>query len=110
MQFKYNLHVARKVKLKNLLEWIENYPKKYATPKYYLFMKTMLERGWIVKLHEVRVSKYVFVIKDDLVYKIRFSNHKPLFAREIENDCDYYVGISHNQVSTTEQIIKKLTE
>ncbi|MCK5061741.1 hypothetical protein KAR28_04270 [Candidatus Parcubacteria bacterium] len=68
----------------------------------------MLEAGWDVKLYVAKVSKYVFIIRDDVVFKIRFSNHKPLLFKEEESDCDFYVGISHKQVSTTEQLIKKL--
>lgn len=70
----------------------------------------MLEKGWRVKLYTARVSKYVFVLKEGEIYKIRFSNHRPLYEKEMENDCDFYVGISHFQTSTTEQIIKKITE
>ena len=88
---------------------IENYPKPYAPAKYLIFIKTMIENGWMVKLYVAnKVSKYVFISKGDEVYKIRFSNHKPLLNKEAEDDCDFYVGISNMQVSTTEQIIKKI--
>lgn len=109
--FKINLHVAKTLSLYQVEKLIRKYPPQFSTPKYLLFMKTMLTAGWAVKLHEVKVSKYVFVkAKDGAVYKIRFSNHKPLYGRELENDCDFYVGISHKQVSTTEQITKKLVQ
>ena len=71
-------------------------------------MKTMIENGWECRVYKVRISKYVFITKGDEIYKIRFSNHKPIYYKELENDCDFYVGVSHTQVSTTEQIISKL--
>lgn len=109
MKFKKNLHIAKKCNLKKINSAIKNYPKQFPTPKYLLFIKQMLENGWQVKLYVAnKVSKYVFIIKGDDVFKIRFSNHKPIYGKELENDCDYYVGVSHTQVSTTEQIIKIL--
>lgn len=109
MKFKKNYHLAKHCRLKKINNLIEFYPKQYPTPKYLLFIKTMIELGWEVKLYKAGVSKYVYVVKDDIIYKIRFSNHKPLYYKELENDCDFYVGISHKQVSTTEAIIKKIT-
>jgi len=107
--FKANAHKARPINLKNIENMIERYNKKYATPKYMIFIKTMIEKGFKVSLYVARVSKYVYVAKDGVVTKIRFSNHKPIYEKEMENDCDYYVGISHKAVRTTEQIVKILT-
>lgn len=87
---------------------IAKYPKQYTPPKYMFFMLDMLRDGWEVKLYTARVSKYVFVKKGELFYKIRFSNHKPRHDRETERDCDFYVGVSHFQVSTTEKILEEL--
>jgi len=108
MRFKKNIHKAKKCKLPSIKTLIRQYPKKYPTPKYLLFIKTMLEHGWIVKIYIAKVSKYVFIIKDEEVFKIRFSNHKPLLYKEEEEDCDYYVGISNKQMTTTEELIIKL--
>ena len=108
MQFKKNFHIARRCRIEKIEKLITNYPKQYSTPKYLLFIKTFLESGWKVKPYEVKVSKYVFVFNDKEIYKIRFSNHKPIYAKEIENDCDFYVGISHTAVHTTDQIIQKI--
>lgn len=109
MKFKKNIHIAKDCRIEKINKMIENYPKPYQPAKYLIFIKTMLENGWRVKLYVAnKVSKYVFIIKGEQVFKIRFSNHKPLYQKEMEDDCDYYVGISHKQVSTTEQIIKKL--
>lgn len=108
MKFKVNHHKARKYSLHKTEETIKNYNKKYPTPKYLLFIKHMIENGWEVKVYVSRVSKYVFVTKGEEIYKIRFSNHKPIYQKEQESDCDFYVGISHMQVSTTDQIINKI--
>jgi len=110
MQFKKNYHRAKGCRLQKINKMIENYPSKFPTPKYLIFIKTMIENGWRVKLLKIKVSKYVFVLKNEKIFKIRFSNHKPIHYKELENDCDFYVGISHEQVTTTEQLIKKLTQ
>lgn len=108
MKFKINYHKAKKYTLAKTEELIRNYNKKFPTPKYLLFIKHMLENGWSVKVYVSGVSKYVFVVNGEEIHKIRFSNHKPIYAREVQEDCDFYVGISHKQVSTTAQIIKKI--
>ncbi len=108
MKFKKNIHRAKKIDLDKIQKMIRRYPANYPTPRYMAFIKTLIETGWEIKLYEARVSKYVFCTKAGQVYKIRFSNHKPLLRKELEEDCDYYVGISHNQVSTTTEILSKL--
>lgn len=108
MNFKKNIHLAVNFDKKKTERLIRDYPKQYKTPKYLLFIKTVLDNGYKVKVYEARVSKYVFVKKEDTILKIRFSNHKPLFEKEEESDCDYYVGVSHKQVITTENLIEKL--
>lgn len=109
MKFKKNIHLAKELTIQKINKMIKNYPENYPTPKYLIFAKTMYHNGWKVKIYVAnKVSKYIFIIKGDEIFKIRFSNHKPLYGREMENDCDYYVGISNRQVSTTEEIIKKL--
>lgn len=73
-------------------------------------MWEMLRDGWEVKMHVVKDSKYIFVTKGELIFKIRFSNHKPAYTRQKKNDCDFYVGISHKQVFKTDTIIKKIKD
>ena len=108
MQFKKNLHLAKKFSLGKTEGMITNYPKQYSTPKYLIFIREMIKSGYTVKVYKAGVSKYVFIIKGDEIYKIRFSNHKPLYMKEIENDCDFYVGVSNTSVHTTEQIMTKI--
>lgn len=109
-KFRVNFHVAKEINAMRCDRMIENYPKEYSTPKYLTFMQRMLKEGWGVKLHEVNRSKYVFITKGDHIFKIRFSNHKPLYHKQRSNDCDFYVGISHKQVHTTEEIIRIIKE
>lgn len=112
--FKKNLHKAKEVKLKKIENLIKNYNPRFSPPKYLHFIKDLLKDGWRVKLYTAGVSKYVFVYKviagEDIVYKIRFSNHKPIYEKEIENDCDFYVGISNTQACRTEDILKIIRE
>jgi hypothetical protein len=108
MKFKKNLHLAKRITSQKINREIKNYPKQYPTPKYLLFIKQMIDSGWMVKLYKAGVSKYVFLIKGNDIFKIRFSNHLPLYYKEVESDCDYYVGVSHLQCSTTEQILNEI--
>lgn len=114
MKFRKNFHKAKKCSYKKICDYIEKYPELYGfnAPKYLLFIREMLENGWRVKLYKVKVSKYVFIYKPekDLIYKIRFSNHKPIKHREAAEDCDFYVGISHYQVSKTEEVMEKINQ
>ncbi len=110
MKFKRNFHVAKEINGFRCASMIEKYPKRYATPKYMTFMREMLSDGWTVKLYTAGRSKYVFVVKGEDVFKIRFSNHKPIYSKQMANDCDYYVGISHAETHTTDQIIKLIKE
>lgn len=106
--FKTNIHKAKTISLKIIDEMIETYPQKYKPPKYIAFMELMILKGWNVKLYTAGVSKYVFVSKGTHTYKIRFSNHKPIYTKKIQNDCDFYVGITHKQSLKTETVIEKI--
>lgn len=112
MQFKKNYHKARRCNIPATAKKISGYAKtQYDAPKYLRFILRMLREGWEVKMYIPRknkISKYVFVSKDDRIYKIRFSNHKPIVQRELDNDCDFYAGISNLKVMTTEQIAKTI--
>lgn len=108
MEFRYNYHKAKKYSMAKTEDLIKNYNKKFPTPKYLTFIKHMITNGWEVKVYVAGVSKYVFVTKDNKIHKIRFSNHRPIYTLEMKEDCDFYVGISHKQVSTTDQIINKI--
>jgi len=102
-----NIHRSKPVNQR----WVNKKVKsffKYPTPKYIEFIDEMLNHGYEVKLLEVKVSKYIFVCKDEVWTKVRFSNHRPNKWREKEEDCDYFVGISHFQVSTWKQVVSKV--
>lgn len=107
-KFRKNFHIAKEINGFRCDRLIERYPPQYATPKYLVFIREMLRDGWEVKIYEVERSKYVFITKDDFIFKIRFSNHKPIYAKQRANDCDFYVGISHKKTFTTEQVIQKI--
>lgn len=109
-KFRKNFHIAKRLNLNKVKETIANYPSQYPTPKYLTFIRNMLEDGWAVKLYTSGVSKYVFCLKGEHLYKVRFSNHKPRVDKELEEDCDFYVGISNLAVNTTEEIEKILKQ
>ncbi len=110
MKFKKNLHLAKRCHLDRINQEIKDYNPAFSPPKYLLFIKALLEEGFPVKRYVAGPSKYIFVydVRDEEVYKIRFSNHRPIYEKEMENDCDFYVGISHKQTSTTAQILEKI--
>lgn len=110
MIFKVNFHLAKKYDITLVRKMIEEYPKEYPTPKYLLFIRWFLLHGFRVKVYVAQVSKYVFVYRNGSIYKIRFSNHKPIYTKQMENDCDFYVGVSHLSTYTTDQIIAMITE
>jgi len=110
MTFKRNFHLAKKCYPDKIAKKISGYANsQYEAPKYLRFILRMLREGWRVKLYiprESKISKYVFVYNNDRIYKIRFSNHKPIIQKELDNDCDFYAGISNMKIMTTEQIAK----
>jgi hypothetical protein len=75
--------------------------------KWMIFCEMMLDRGYGVKVYEARktVSKYITVIYNEKEFKVRFSNHRPICAREINGDCDFFVGRTNLGVSTTAHAI-----
>lgn len=76
----------------------------YPLPKYVQFIKRALGAGLRVRLYDCpsTVSKYVTIIHHGKRFKIRFSNHKPIFSREMKGDCDFFVGVTHTGVKTTD--------
>lgn len=81
----------------------------YSTPKWINFCELMLQAGLKVKLYEARrtVSKYVTVSNNcGKEFKVRFSNHKPIKAREVGEDCDFFVGVTNLSVTNTNQATK----
>lgn len=88
-----------------------SYKKKgYNVPKWIIFSYAMISDGWDVYLIRSKstVSKYVYILKGKKELKIRFSNHKANFHKEMQNDCNFYVGVGHKGVVTTEELIAKL--
>lgn len=88
-----------------------NYKNKgYDVPKWAVFSEVLLREGWSVSLHRSKstVSKYLFIKKGKLKFKIRFSNHKANFYKEKHCDCNYYVGVGNKGVITTEELLTRL--
>ncbi len=80
----------------------------YQKPKWIGFCELVLRSGLTAHLYEARrtVSKYVTVSSPDgRSFKVRFSNHKPIAAREAKGDCDFFVGVTNQTVTTTSQAL-----
>jgi hypothetical protein len=96
--------------LPQLMRIEENYKARgYSAPKWLEFSRFMLGKNYKVFLYRAKstVSKYVYVRnpRNKVQVKIRFSNHKPNYNKEIQNDSDFYVGVFNNGVVTTESVI-----
>jgi hypothetical protein len=102
-------HITRE----KILDMLPRYHNAgYSTPKWLQFCSAMLEYGFTVHYYDAKttVSKYVYVIneKNGEQVKVRFSNHKPNWRQEENNDSDFYVGISNKGVITTEKVIPQV--
>lgn len=84
----------------------------YPKAKWIQFCEEMLSRGYSLTLYEARrtVSKYVTVHSGEKQFRVRFSNHKPIKHRELDGDCDFFVGITHTGVRTTDDAIEAVEE
>jgi len=81
--------------------------QKYGKAKWIIFAEELLKSGYKVSLYEAKttVSKHLTVEKGNKKFKVRFSNHRPNMRKELENDCDYFVGVTNFQVHTTEDAL-----
>lgn len=80
----------------------------YSKPKWISFCEDVLAVGLRASLYEARrtFSKYVTVTDGrGKSFKIRFSNHKPIKAREAAGDCDFFVGVTNQTVTNTDQVL-----
>lgn len=79
----------------------------YTKQKWVEFCEVMLDHELILTLYEARetVSKYVTVYSADKKFRVRFSNHKPIKGRELNGDCDFFVGHTHTGIRTTTHAI-----
>jgi hypothetical protein len=80
----------------------------YSIPKYLTFCETLLDAGYEIELYEARqtASKYITVRQGGKSFMVRFSNHKPILAREVRGDCDFFVGVTNLGVTTTDDALR----
>jgi hypothetical protein len=80
----------------------------YGAPKWMLFARVMMRRGFQVRLYEAQrtVSKYVTVTNGQKAFKVRFSDHAPIFEREANGDCDFFVGHTNFGKTSTNDALK----
>lgn len=80
----------------------------YPMTKWIYFCTTMIKAGFTCYVYEARQTNSKYVTVTDGGYfsvKIRFSDHKPIYQRELAGDCDFFVGVTHTGVRTTEDAI-----
>ena len=87
-------------------EFKAKYPD-FPIPKWITFSLLLLDMKCELKLYEARKtkSKYIEVTRPLTgrvkPYKVRFSDHKPAKYLMESDPCDFYVGVSHDNVVTT---------
>lgn len=78
----------------------------YSKQKWIEFCEYMMRQGYQMRIKETQgtTSKYITVFKDGgtRAFKVRFSNHKPNKRRELNGDCDFFVGMTHTGTRTTD--------
>lgn len=81
----------------------------YSKPKWIRFCEVLLAEGYEVWGYEARqtVSKYITVgyPGNRCRFKVRFSNHKPIKERELQGDCDFFVGITNLRTTHSRQAL-----
>lgn len=106
---------ARNVKLtKSFLDERSKHSldRGYTKQKWIMFSETLLDAGFTISLYEARKtwSKYLTISDGDRSFKVRFSNHKPIKAKELSGDCDFFVGFTHTGRRTTADALKAVEE
>ncbi len=73
---------------------------RYGKQKWIEFCEHLLNDGFELSLYEARetVSKYITVKHNGREFKVRFSNHMPNKTRELNGDCDLFVGKTHKGI------------
>lgn len=81
--------------------------QKYGKAKWIEFAEDLLHNGYKVSLYEAKTtfSKYLTIEKGNKKFKVRFSNHRPNINKELENDCDFFVGVTNFEVHTTKDAL-----
>ena len=81
---------------------------EFGKQKWIIFCETMMHYGFTLRLYEARktYSKYVTVLDAGKEFKVRFSNHRPIYRREVNGDCDFFVGRTNLGVTTTGDAIE----
>lgn len=84
----------------------------YGKAKWIEFCEALLAAGFKLSLYEARrtFSKYITVSDGRESYKVRFSNHRPIKSRELQGDCDFFVGVTHTGVRTTDDALEAISE
>ena len=75
----------------------------YPKAKWIEFSEILIKDGYQLFIYEAKqtASKYITVTKDNKSFKVRFSNHKPIAEKELNGDCDFFVGVTHTGVRNT---------
>lgn len=80
----------------------------FSKQKWIVFCEYFMDKGFKISMYEARrtVSKYITIHFGEQEFKVRFSNHKPIYNREVKGDCDFFVGRTHTGVRTTDDAIR----
>lgn len=84
----------------------------YRPAKWTWLCRELLKCGYEVGLYEAKktFSKYIHIKKNGKKFKVRISNHFPNKQKELAGDCDFFVGITHTGVRTTEDALAAIKD
>jgi hypothetical protein len=95
------------------LKWLEKRASRaiqqgFSKQKWIEFSEKFCKEGYELTLYEARKtkSKYITLRRYGKEFKVRFSDHMPSKVRELNGDCDFFVGRTHTGIRSTQDAIK----
>lgn len=86
----------------------------YSKAKWMIFCEQMLKRNYHLSMYEMKrtVSKYITVTHPftEKKFTVRFSDHKPIAWTEAKGTCDFFVGVTHQNITNTQQAVQATIE
>jgi hypothetical protein len=101
---KYKKMGGQPLFVNDVRELVRAYEREgWPMPQYLKFCDDALHKGYSVSLYNAQrtASKYVTVRHKRKTFVVRFSNHRPNKDRELNGDCDFFVGVTNTGVRRT---------
>lgn len=79
--------------------------KFYPVQKWIEFCETLIREGYKLKLYEAKTTRSKYILVNGC-FKVRFSNHRPSYLKQKDQDSDFYVGVSNFGTTTTQDALQ----